>query len=142
MVGTMSEYTTTELGPVDAWHALEGPNGSTGKVFVDGLIGSQNSGMSVNGLAPGESSPFWHKHAQIEEVYLFLGGEGRMALGDDVVDVTAGTAIRVAPDTMMAVHANADSPSDLRFVCVRSGPATLADVGNDAEMSQDPFPWS
>ena len=65
-----------------------------------------------------------------------------MALGDDVVDVTAGTTVRVAPDTMMAVHADADSPTDLRFICVRSAPTPLAEVGNDAEISQEPFPWS
>ncbi|MGO1848185.1 MULTISPECIES: cupin domain-containing protein [unclassified Microbacterium] len=138
----MSDYKITELGPVDEWHALEGGKGMTGKVFVDGLVESRNAGLSINGLAAGHSSPFWHKHARIEEIYVFLGGEGRMALGDDVVDVTAGTTVRVAPDTMMAVHADADSPTDLRFICVRSAPTPLAEVGNDAEISQEPFPWS
>ncbi|WP_162621939.1 cupin domain-containing protein [Microbacterium suaedae] len=138
----MSHYSTAELGPVDTWNALEGPHGMNGKLFLEGPLRSENVGMSVNGLAPGGSSPFWHLHAQLEEVYVFLGGEGKMALGDDVIEVKAGSTVRVAPKTMMAVHANADSSTDLRFVCARAGAASLLDVGDDSEISHDPFPWS
>ncbi|WP_221583331.1 cupin domain-containing protein [Microbacterium sp. G2-8] len=138
----MSHYSIENIGPVDSWHALEGQHGMNGKLFLEGLLGSENVGVSVNGLAPGGSSPFWHLHAQLEEVYIFLGGEGKMALGDEVIDVTTGSVVRVAPNTMMAVHANADSPTDLRFVCTRAGAASLRDVGDDAEITHDPFPWS
>lgn len=141
-VGGMSDYQTAELGPIDRWHALEGPHGMTGKLFLEGLVGSEHIGASLNGLAPGESSPFWHKHARLEELYVFLGGTGKMALGDETIDVSAGTVVRVAPDTMMAVHANADSETDLRFIVTRAGDGSLAEIGNDAEMSHAPFPWS
>lgn len=136
----MSEYTSMELGPLDAWHALDGA--APGKVFLDRELGATNSGVSVNGLAAGQSSPFWHRHARTEEVYVFLGGTGRMALGDEVVEVREGSAVRVAPNTWMAVHADADSATDLRFVCVRAAGVPLAEIGNDAEISHEPFPWA
>lgn len=40
-----------------------------------------------------------HTHAEIEEIYLITRGTLTMRLGDDVVTVDAGTAVRVAPGT-------------------------------------------
>src|SRR5690606_41633114 len=105
-------------------------------------LGPSNAARSVNGLGAGKSSPFWHRHARTEEVYVFLGGTGRMALDDEVVEVREGSAVRVAPNTWMAVHADADSATDLRFVCVRAAGVPLAEIGRDAEMSHEPFPWA
>lgn len=38
-----------------------------------------------------------HYHRTTEEVYLFLGGEGRMRLGDEEADVRAGDTVVIPP---------------------------------------------
>ena len=46
-----------------------------------------------------------HRHEQTEEVYLVTRGTLTMRLGDDVHEVGAGTAVRVAPETVRS-HRN------------------------------------
>ncbi len=38
-------------------------------------------------LLAGEQAGYWHTHSAIEEVYLFLTGQGEMGLDDEVVPV-------------------------------------------------------
>ena len=40
-----------------------------------------------------------HTHEEIEEVYIVTRGTLTMRLGDDVTQVSAGTAVRVDPST-------------------------------------------
>ncbi|HET7119904.1 MAG TPA: cupin domain-containing protein [Solirubrobacterales bacterium] len=46
-----------------------------------------------------------HLHEEIEEIYLVTRGTLTMRLGDDVVEVEAGTAVRVAP-MLLRSHRN------------------------------------
>jgi quercetin dioxygenase-like cupin family protein len=54
-----------------------------------------------------------HTHAEIEEVYLVTRGTLTMRLGDDVLEVAAGTAVRVAPETPRSHRNEHDEPVDL-----------------------------
>jgi len=136
----MSDYEVLELGAIEAWkdHAL--PDGRAGKEFLDKEIDTQYIGLSVNGFTPGQSTATWHSHSKLEEIYLFLTGKGRMAVGDDVVPVGPGTAIRIGQDVRRAVHADEDGEG-LTYVCVRAGGAELAAIGRDGQRQEDPFPW-
>ncbi|MBS1698294.1 MAG: cupin domain-containing protein [Actinobacteria bacterium] len=99
--------------------------------------------MSVNSTDPGGSSPFWHRHGRLEELYVFLDGRGQMALDDEVIDVGPGTVVRVAPATWRAVHSAADAEGPLKWLCLRGGGDTLAAIGRDGERDQErPFPWA
>ncbi|MGO1837895.1 MAG: cupin domain-containing protein [Candidatus Microbacterium stercoravium] len=130
----MSGYNVTQIGTVDAW---------TGKEFVEGELGAANVGISVNATEPGGESPFWHSHARIEEVYLVLEGTGEIAIGDDIVPLQAGTLVRVSPGSMLALRCLPDSPAPMKWICVRAGADSLADIGNDATLDSDrPFPWN
>jgi len=133
----MTGYEVLELGPVDAWLELQ----ANGKRFVDRLIPTQYIGLSANAFAPGTGTAVWHKHAVLEEVYVFLGGKGRMALDDDVVEVGPGTTIRVGQGVLRAIHADEDSPTDLHYLCIRAGDGELAEQPRDSERSEQPFPW-
>jgi len=135
----MSDYEILELGPIDAWGALTTADGRTGKGFVDRMIDTQYIGLSATTFAPGTGTPFAHSHSILEEIYVFLTGEGRMALGEDVVEVSAGTTIRVGQDVMRAIQANADSPADLAYICVRVGPGELKDQPKDSSRADSPF---
>lgn len=130
----MSEYQVTEIGNIDSW---------VGKSFIEGDLGADSTSISVNATEPGGESPFWHAHARCEEIYAVLDGQGELAIGEEVVPLSAGTVVRVAPGAMRALRCLPDSTTPLKWLCVRSGAATLADIGKDATLdSERPFPWS
>lgn len=130
----MSEYTVTELGSVDSW---------TGKNFIQGALGADTVGISVNATEPGGSSPFWHSHSDTEELYIVLDGRGEISVGGDMVALNAGTVVRVAPNTTLALRALPDSETSLKWLCVRSGAGRLEEFGGDATLDREtPFPWA
>ena len=130
----MSNYTVTEIGSIDSW---------TGKNFIQGEIGATTFGLSVNATEPGEGSPFWHSHSETEEVYIVLDGEGEIVVEGDTIALKAGTVVRVAPNSMLALHALPESTTALKWLCIRSGANTIEAIGNDATLDQEtPFPWA
>ena len=130
----MSEYKVTELGSIDQW---------AGKNFIQGELGADTVGISVNATEPGDSSPFWHSHAESEEIYIVLDGQGEISVGDDTVELKAGTVVRVAPDSKLALRALPESATPLKWLCVRSGANTIEAIGNDATLDREtPFPWA
>ncbi len=130
----MADYTVIESGAPAGWN---------GKSFVEGDLGLANLGMSFNATPPGEGSAFWHRHARLEELYVFLGGEGELAVDDELVPVTAGTMVRVGTGAWHALRCLPGSPAPLTWLCVRAGDDTLAGVGKDSELDRErPFPWS
>ncbi|MRH28394.1 cupin domain-containing protein [Microbacterium sp. SYP-A9085] len=136
----MSGYDVIQVGAPSSW---TDPGGApTAKRFVDKEIPTQFIGTSVNAAEPGAQSAFWHAHERLEELYVFLAGRGQMALDEDVIDVQAGTVVRVGQGVMRAWHALPDSPEPLRWLCVRSGGDTLADIGRDSRFDKErPRPW-
>jgi uncharacterized cupin superfamily protein len=91
--------------------------------FVRGDLGLAQVGLSYQRLQPGATQPFGHRHGQDEEVYVVIGGSGRMKLGDEVVDIRRWDAIRVAPETFRSLAAGDDGLEVLAI-----GPATSGDA--------------
>jgi mannose-6-phosphate isomerase-like protein (cupin superfamily) len=54
-----------------------------------------------------------HVHAEVEEIYIVTRGTLTMRLGDDVHEVRAGTAVRVAPSTPRSHRNLGDEPVEL-----------------------------
>ncbi|WP_308492368.1 cupin domain-containing protein [Microbacterium terrisoli] len=137
----MSGYDVMELGGIDTW--LQAGGDRPGKQFVDKEIPTEFIGVSANAAAPGGQAAFWHSHSRLEEVYLFLAGRGQMALDDDVVEVQAGTVVRVGQGVMRAWRARPDSPEDLRWLCIRGGGDALKAIGRDGDLDRErPLPWT
>ena len=65
-------------------------------------------GVSLQRLKPNQRMPFGHRHEKQEEVYVVVGGSGRIKVGDDIVDVARWDAVRVAPEIMRALEAGSD----------------------------------
>lgn len=102
----------------------------------------QYIGMTANALAPGEEAGYWHRHSQVEELYVFLSGSGQMGLDDDVVDVQAGSVVRVGQNVWRTWRSLADATEELRWLCIRAGGEELPGFPNDAERGPDrPLPW-
>lgn len=142
----MSAYEVLNVGAPNQWREFFGgfrPESSRdGRRVVDQEMQMQYIGMTVNALVAGEEAGYWHKHSQVEEVYVFLNGRGQMGLNDDVVDVAAGSVVRVSPETWITWRCAPDATEQLQWICVRAGGTELPDFPNDATRDDDrAMPW-
>lgn len=64
--------------------------------------GSVRSGLRHSRIAPGGASTQFHCHSAEEELFVVLGGEGHVRLGDDELPVRAGTVVARPPGTGVA----------------------------------------
>jgi mannose-6-phosphate isomerase-like protein (cupin superfamily) len=73
--------------------------------FATGDLEAESTGVSHHRLKPGKRQPFGHRHDEAEEVYVIIGGSGRLKLDDEIVEVERLDAIRVAPEVIRAFEA-------------------------------------
>jgi mannose-6-phosphate isomerase-like protein (cupin superfamily) len=76
--------------------------------FAKGDLDAEKTGVSHQRLKPGQRNPFGHKHEDAEEVYVVIGGSGRMKLDDEIIEVERLDAIRVSPEVIRAFEAGDD----------------------------------
>jgi mannose-6-phosphate isomerase-like protein (cupin superfamily) len=93
-------------------------------------LAAERTGVTFFRLRPGKRSPFTHRHTEAEEVYVVLGGNGRVKLDDELLDVGPLDCIRVAPTTARAFEAGPDGLEFLAFGAHHPG---------DGEPVQDPW---
>ena len=65
----------------------------------------EESGLSYQRVPPGYRFPFGHTHQRQEEVYVVVGGSGRMKLDDEIVALRQWDAVRVPPGTWRGYEA-------------------------------------
>ena len=143
----MTDYQVLQIGALDEWRDHYGgfrPTTSRdGRRVVDHELTMQYIGMTANALEPGEEAGYWHAHARIEELYVFLEGRGQMGLDDEVLDVAAGSVVRVGQGVWRTWRAHPDSPGQLRWLCIRAGGAELPEFPDDSERDEArPSPWT
>jgi mannose-6-phosphate isomerase-like protein (cupin superfamily) len=90
----------------------------------------EKSGLSYFRIAPDFRTPFGHRHAEQEEIYVVLSGSGRIKVNDDVVELGPWDAVRVAADAMHTLEAG---PEGLEYIAV-GAPNT---DNKDVDMEQD-----
>ena len=83
----------------------------------------------------GGKGSYGHRHKQQEELYYVLSGELQFKLGDEVLDVPAGTAVRVAPGTLRSVWNERAGDAELLIMSTR-----IADVDKDVELVEGFWP--
>jgi mannose-6-phosphate isomerase-like protein (cupin superfamily) len=76
--------------------------------FATKDLEAENTGVSHHRVKAGRRQGFGHKHDNAEEVYVVLSGSGRMKLDDEVIEIAALDAIRVAPGVVRAFEAGPD----------------------------------
>ena len=126
----VTDYEVLEIGGLDDWRSHYGgfrPESSRdGRRVVDHELTMQYIGLTANALEPGEQGGYWHRHARVEELYVFLEGHGQMGLDDDVVEVHPGTLVRVGQGVWRTWRCTPES----------------AGVPDDSERAVDrPMPW-
>ena len=68
----------------------------------------EQSGLGYQRIPAGYRFPYGHTHHRQEEVYVVLGGGGRMKLDDEIVELRALDVVRVAPGTWRGYEAGPD----------------------------------
>ena len=68
-------------------------------------LGLEQSGLGYQRVPPDYRFPYGHVHERQEEVYLVLGGSGRMKLDDEIVELEKWDAVRVSPGTWRGYEA-------------------------------------
>jgi mannose-6-phosphate isomerase-like protein (cupin superfamily) len=92
-------------------------------------LAAQQTGVTHFRLRPGMRSPFSHRHTAAEEIYVVLGGTGRVKLDDDVRDVRPLDAVRVAPHVARAFEAGSEGLEFIAFGPHRQGDGELVEDG-------------
>lgn len=83
--------------------------------FAKGDLDCEHTGVSYHRVKPGKRQPFAHKHEQAEEVYVVVSGSGRVKLDEDILELGALDAIRVAPGVIRAFEAGLDGLEVIAF---------------------------
>jgi len=142
----VTDYEILEIGGLDDWRSHYGgfrPESSRdGRRVVDHELTMQYIGVTANALEPGEEAGYWHRHAHVEELYVFLAGQGQMGLDDDLVDVHPGTVVRVGQGVWRTWRCTPGSSDQLRWLCIRAGGSILPHLPDDSERAVDrDMPW-
>ena len=93
--------------------------------FPTRRLGASRTGVSHQRLRPGVRQAFGHRHRHAEEVFVVLAGSGRVKIDDDVKDVRARDAIRIAPGSARAFEAGPDGLEFLVFGPHHAGDAVI-----------------
>ncbi len=83
--------------------------------FANDDLDAERTGVGHTRFKPGKRQPFAHQHDEAEEVYVVLGGSGRLKLDDEVIEIEPLDAIRVAPGVIRAFEAG---PGGLEVLAV------------------------
>ena len=75
----------------------------------------ENSGLSLFRLDAGFRAPFGHTHSEQEEVYVLISGSARVALDDEVVELSQWDAIRIPSGTMRGMEGGDEGAEILAF---------------------------
>jgi mannose-6-phosphate isomerase-like protein (cupin superfamily) len=83
----------------------------------------------------GGKGSYGHRHKTQEEIYFVAEGTLQFKLGDEVVDVPAGTVVRISPEVWRSVWNEGPDDAILIMCSVRS-----TDPGADVEQIPDFWP--
>lgn len=142
----MSDYEILDIGGPDEWRHYFGgfrPESSRdGRRVIDHELTTQFIGMTANALEPGEEAGYWHRHSRVEELYVVVSGTGQMGLDDHVVELKAGSVVRVGQGVWRTWRCAPDATEQLRWLCIRAGGEELPEFPDDSERAVDkPLPW-
>jgi mannose-6-phosphate isomerase-like protein (cupin superfamily) len=127
----MSNYAIKNIREIDDSAKEFGLSPHVEARFGRKALHAEKGGFSYQKLEPGFRQPFGHKHGSQEEIYVVISGDGRMKIGEEVVDVKPWDSIRVSADTPRAFEGGSNGIEFLAFGAGESG---------DTDMIEDFWP--
>jgi mannose-6-phosphate isomerase-like protein (cupin superfamily) len=88
----------------------------------------EQSGLCYQRIPPDSRFPFGHTHKEQEELYVVVGGGGRMKLDDAIVDIKQWDVVRVPPGTWRGYEAGPEGLEILVFGAPNLGENPRGDV--------------
>ncbi len=130
----MSTYTKKNLASdVDDVAEQHGMTDILEGHFATNALACEQTGISHQIIKPGKRVPFGHTHSRQEELYVVIGGSGRMKVGEELVELGGRLdAVRVAPDVWRGIEAGPDGLELLAF----GGP-----TAGESDADVDPTWW-
>jgi len=103
-------------------------DGAPGLEFrsATGALELEESGLCYQRVPPGYRFPYGHTHKTQEEVYVVVGGSGRMKVDDEVVELELWDAVRIPPGMWRGYEAG---PEGLEILVI--GAPSLGDAPRD-----------
>jgi mannose-6-phosphate isomerase-like protein (cupin superfamily) len=93
----------------------------------------EQSGLTYQRIPAGYRFPYGHTHEVQEEIFLVVGGSGRMKLDDDIVELERWDAVRVPPGTWRGYEAG---PEGLELLVI-GAPNLGENPRDDVEGARD-----
>src|SRR4051812_45626502 len=117
--GTMSGYTVVNVEDVDDVFGGKYPGTMR---FLAPELDTEQVALTHRHMPPGAGGKggYGHRHRTQEEIYYVVSGTLEFKLGDEVMELGPGTAVRIAPDTVRSVHNSSGSDAELIIVSTRS----------------------
>ena len=105
--------------------------------FLTEPLGAEQTALTWRRMPPdtGSRGSYGHRHKTQEELYLVASGTLTFKLGDDLLEVGPGTAVRVAPATARGIHNDSDSDAILVIASTK-----IDDLRSDTEMVEGFWP--
>jgi mannose-6-phosphate isomerase-like protein (cupin superfamily) len=105
--------------------------------FMTQDLGNEQVAFTHRVMPPksGGKGSYGHRHKTQEEIYYVVSGRLQFKLGDEIIDVGRGTAVRVAPETVRSVWNDGPGDGELIICSVR-----LDDPRADGELVEDFWP--
>jgi mannose-6-phosphate isomerase-like protein (cupin superfamily) len=88
----------------------------------------EHSGLCFQHIPPDYRFPYGHTHREQEEVFVVVGGSGRMKLDEEIVEVKEWDVVRVPPGTWRGYEAGPEGLEILVFGAPSLGDDPRADV--------------
>jgi len=108
-------YTIKNLADVDD-AAAKGGFGEMGEAhFARGALDAERTGIVYHVLRPNRRQAFAHRHREAEEVAVVIAGGGRVKLDDEVNELRALDAVRIAPSVTRQFEAGPEGMSYVVF---------------------------
>jgi len=111
----MSAHTIVNLKEVEDFAPKFGFAPNLESRFARVPLELENSGLSYFKIAPDFRIPFGHVHSEQEEIYLVISGSARAKLDDEVVELKAWDALRIAPGTWRGLEGGSDGAEVVAF---------------------------
>ncbi|MFL5833856.1 MAG: cupin domain-containing protein [Solirubrobacterales bacterium] len=93
----------------------------------------EQSGLGYQRIPPGYRFPYGHTHERQEEVYVVVGGSGRMKLDEEVIELRQWDAVRVSPGTWRGYEAGPDGLEILVIGAPNLGESPRDDVEGERD---------